>query len=689
MNTKTQNMKTKILALVVLFVATLSINAQIDRSKMPKPGPDPVVKLGKPVKFTLKNGLKVILVENNKLPRVAANLSIDNKPYLEGDIAGVSSMMGSLLGRGTANITKDEFNEKVDFLGANVSFFSSGGFASSLKKYFPEILELMADGVKNSEFTQEEFEKEVQLTLDGLKSNEKSVTSVARRVENVLTYGRNHPSGEFTSKESIKRITLDDIKNNYNTYYKPNNAYLVIEGDIDIKETKKLVTSLFSDWQKGEIPSYTMPEIKKVPTTEINFVNMDNAVQSEIAVINTVDLTLGDKDYYAALLANNILGGGGTARLFMNLREDKGYTYGSYSSLRQSKYTGTFRATASVRNMVTDSSVVELQREINRIRYQKVTEEELNNSKEAYIGSFVMDVQKPRTVANFALNIERYNLPEDFYENYIKNIKAVTLDDVQNAAIKYFRGDKARIVITGKGIEVLKNLEKTDYVIKYFDKEGNPTEKPAMTMPIPTGMTAASVVDKYLNAIGGKDKVLAVKTTMMVANATIQGTPLVMTMKAAAPNKTSQEIAVMGNVMQKSVFNGTTGYSEARGQKMEMQPAQIEEAKNGNALFSDINYASGELLRIEPVDGKNAIVLKSNDKEVYYDMTSWLKIKEVKTSKTPDGKEVKLPTTFSDYKEVNGIKFPHAIGQKMGPMNLEFEIKEIKVNEGVTDADFE
>ncbi|WP_339882083.1 pitrilysin family protein [Polaribacter vadi] len=681
-------MKTKILSLVALFLTTFAINAQIDRSKMPEPGPDPVVKLGKPVKFTLDNGLKVIMVENHKLPRISANLTIDNKPYFEGEIAGVSGMMGSLLGRGTTNITKDEFNEKVDFYGANVSFFSSGAFASSLTKYFPEILGLMADGVKNSQFTQEEFDKEVNITLDGLKSNEKNVTSTARRVENVLTYGRNHPFGEFTSKESVGRITLKDVVNNYNTYYKPNNAYLVIEGDINPKEAKKLVTSLFADWQKGVIPAYTIPPTKNVATTEIDFINMDNAVQSEIAIINNVDLTLGDKDYYAALMASNILGGGGTARLFMNLREDKGYTYGSYSSLRQDRYAGSFRATASVRNMVTDSSVVELQKEINKMRYKKVSSEELANSKEEYIGGFVMDVQKPRTIANYALNIERYNLPEDFYENYIKNINAVTLDDVQNAAIKYFKGNKARIVITGKGIDVLKNLEKTDYVINYFDKEGNPTEKPAMTLPIPEGMTAANVVDNYVDAIGGKDKVMAVKSVMMISNATIQGTPLVMTMKSATPNKTSMVISVMGNAMQKIIFDGEKGYQEARGQKMDMKPEEIEEAKKTMAPFADMAYKNGTLDRIEPIDGENFYVIVTDKKEIFYNVKTGLKAKEVETAKMPDGTEVQVPTTFSDYKAVNGIMFPHSVVMKSGPMDLNFEVKEIKINEGVTDADF-
>ena len=339
--------------------------------------------------------------------------------------------------------------------------------------------------------------------------------------------------------------------------------------------------------------------------------------------------------------------------------------------------------------MVTDSSIVEIQKEINKIRYQKVTAKELQDAKEEYIGGFVMDVQKPATAANYALNIALFDLPEDFYASYIKNINSVTVDDVQNAAIKYFRGDKARIMVTGKGIDVLKNLEQTDYVINYFDTEGNPTEKPAMTLPIPEGMTAQSVVNKYITAIGGKDKVMAVKTTMTVANATIQGTPLVMTIKAGSPNKTSQEISVMGNTMQKAVFDGEKGYQEAQGQKKEMTTEEIAKAKTESALFNDLVYTSGELVRVEPLEGKNAIVLKYNDTEVYYDMTSGLKVKEVKTAKGPDGKEISVPTVFADYKEVNGIKFPHSIGIKSGPMNLDFVVKEIKVNEGVSDADFE
>ena len=681
-------MKTKILSIIALITISFATTAQIDRSKMPTPGPDPVVKLGKAKKFSLKNGLTVIMVENHKLPRVSATLRIDNKPYSEGKIAGVSDIMGSLLGRGTTNITKDEFNEKVDFLGANVGFFSSGASARSLKKYFPEVLGLMADGVKNSQFTQEEFDKEIKVTLESLKTEDKNVPAIARRVERILVYGKNHPSGEHTSKETVNKTTLADVKNNFNTYYKPNNAYLIIVGDINTKQTKKLVKKLFSDWKKGEIPVSNFPKPENVSTTEINFVNMSNAKQSEVVVVNTTDLTLGDKDYYAALLANKILGGGGSARLFQNLREDKAYTYGSYSRINQSRNAGTFRATASVRNVVTDSSVVEIQKEISKIRSQKVTKKELQDAKEEYIGSFVMDVQKPATAANYALNIALYDLPEDFYANYIKNINSVTVDDVQNAAIKHFKSDNARIVITGKAIDVLDNLEKGDYAIKYFDKYGNPTEKPEMIIPIPEGVTATTVVDTYINAIGGIDKLMDVKSIVMTSAAKVQGMDISLVAKTAAPNKSSIVVSGMGQVLSKMVFDGETGYQEAQGRKKEMSADEIAKAKAKNVILEELEYKNGELLRIEPLDGKKVYVIKHNDTEIFFDVKSGLKVKEVKIVKTPDGKEVRVPTVFSNYKEVNGMKFPFTIGQKMGPMDLNFEVTDIKINEGVSDVDF-
>ena len=681
-------MKTKIFSIITILFLSLTVSAQIDRTQQPKPGPAPKINLGTPKKFALPNGLQVLVVENHKLPRVSATLTIDNPPMSYGNKKGVEGLLSGMLGTGSTNTPKAKFDEEVDFLGANISFWDEGARASSLSKYFPKVLGLMADAAFNPVFTQEEFDKQMKQSLDGIKNNAKSVKAIASRVENALTYGKNHPFGEFTSEETLKNVTLQDVKDLYNKTYKPNNAYLIIIGDVNFNDIKSQVKNLFGTWKKGDLVTQKLPKVENPTTTEINFIDMPNAVQSELSIINAVDLKMNDKDYYAALLANQILGGGGTGRLYKNLREDKGYTYGAYSGIGSSRYASRFKTTASVRNMVTDSAMVEAMKEINKIRYQKATQEELDIAKAKYIGNFVRNVEKPQTVASYALNILTNDLPADYYKNYLKNINAVTLNDVQNAAIKYFKGDKARIIITGKGIDVLKNLEKTaDYKINYFDKNGNPTEKPAMSLPIPNGVTASSVVDDYFKAIGGKDKVANVKSVMITSNAAVQGMQLSLVQKNATPNKSSVIVSMMGNVMQKVIFDGTKGYQEANGQKKEMTGEELEKAKKESAPFADKAYKTGTLDRIEPIDGNNAYVIKHGKKEIFYDVKSGLKVKEVKTAKGPQG-EIKVPVVFSDYKEVNGIKFPHKMIQKNGPMTFEFITKEIKINEGVSDADF-
>ncbi|HMK06925.1 MAG TPA: pitrilysin family protein, partial [Flavobacterium sp.] len=427
-------MKKNLYIISSLFL-TIIMHAQ-DRP-MPKPGPAPTINIGKPQSFELQNGLKVMVVENHKLPRVSYNLTIDNTPYLEGSKKGVASMTSALIGSGTATMTKDAFNEEVDFLGANINFNDSGAYASGLSKYANRILELMADGALHSVFTQEEFDKEKTKLIEGLKADEKSVPAVARRVENVLTYGKNHPSGEYLSEATINNVTLNDVKSNYNTYFVPQNAYLIIIGDVKFAEVKAKVEDLFDDWQKATAPNLSYADPKDVQYTQINFIDMPNAVQSEISVINVSNLKMTDKDYFATIVANQVLGGDFNSYLNMNLREKHGWTYGAESAIRGSKYVARFNAFSQVRNAVTDSAVVEFMNEIKRIRTEKVSEDVLKNVKAGYVGNFVMQIEKPQTIAGYALRIKTQGLSEDFYENYIKNINAVTADDIMLVANKY------------------------------------------------------------------------------------------------------------------------------------------------------------------------------------------------------------------------------------------------------------
>ncbi len=691
-------MKSKIYVLIIMFLMSVGVNAQIDRTKQPKPGPAPKISLDTPTEFQLKNGLTVLVVENHKLPRVSFSLRIDNTPSTEGDKAGVSNILGTMLGNGTTSIPKDQFNEEIDFLGARLSFGSESAFASSLSKYSDRIIELLADAALNPLLTEEEFQKEKDKLSEGLKTQEKSVQAIADRVQDALTYGMSHPYGEYVSNESLNNIALTDVVDNYKRNFNPKNAYLVVIGDVNAKKIKSTIKKHFGAWKNsaGAQPEMPKPNANLQKTT-INFVDMPNAVQSNIILTNNVELKMGDEDYHAALIANYIIGGGATGYLFQNLRDDKAYTYGSYSRVGASRYGASrFLATAEVRNEVTDSSVVEMIKEVKRIRTEPVTAETLAAAKAAYAGSFVMALERPQTIANYALNIKLNNLPADFYKNYLEKINAVTIEDVQNAANKYFMADQSRIIVVGKGSDVLSNLEKTGIPINYYDKYANEVPKPEFSKPIPEGVTAQSVIDNYIKAVGGKEKATLVKTLHKTADVSIKGVPVTLTaeIKEMAPNKQSMEMTAQGmGVIMKQKFDGENGYLEQQGMKKELTPEEIAEKKNSETIFPELHYKDAQITlesmtSIEDKDVyKVKVMLGDKPSHRYYSVESGLLVREESTTEA-QGKQVTSIVDYSDYASVNDVKIPHNLSIMAGPQNISMKITSIKVNEGVSDADF-
>ncbi len=681
-------------SIILLSGLFLTITMQAQDRPQPKPGPAPTINIKKPVSFTLPNGLKVLVVEDHKLPRVSFNLSIDNAPYAEGDKKGVDELTGSLIGNGSMTIAKDAFNEEIDFLGADINFSTNGAYASGLSKYSKRILELMADGALNPNFTQEEFDKEKDKLIEGLKTQEKSVPVVAGRVENVLVYGKEHPAGEYLSEKTINNVSLADVKAHYGTYFVPEHAYLVIIGDVKFKDTKKMVEKLFGSWVKASAPniSYTTP--KNVQYTQINFVDMPNAVQSEISLVNSVNLKLSDPDYFPVIVANQVLGGDFNSYLNMNLREAHGWTYGARSSIGVNKYTASkFKANSQVRNMVTDSAVVEFIKEIKRIRTEKVTDEALNNVKAGYVGRFVMQVEKPQTIARYALNIETEGLTADFYENYIKNIQAVTADDVMRVMNKYVLADNIRILVTGKGTDVIPGLEKLKIPMFYFDKFGNPTEKPKMKKPAPAGVTVKTVLDAYIAAIGGAKAVAAVKTISSVGSGSIPQAPapLKYTTKKDVKGQSSLKIEMEGmGELTKQVINTKGGYSVNQGQRKDLTAEEFADKKASATTFEELLLAQKTDLvldGIEPMNGSDAYAIKNGKSTLYYDVKTGLKIAETKLVEKGD-KKMTVSTNYTDYREVKGVKVPFEIIINQG-MELDFKMSEVKINEGVSDADFQ
>ena len=697
-------MKSKLIYLIALSLIVISCSTSqkgtqtmtksFDRNVQPIPGPAPKVNLGQPQTFTLENGLKVLVVENHKLPRVSATLSIDNQPIFEGKDAGMSQILSALLGTGTTTMSKDDFNERVDFLGASISYGSTSARMSSLSKFFPEVFALMADGALNPQFSQEEFEKEIDKAVDGIKSSEKSVDAIASRIENAVGYGFEHPYGEITTIESLRDLDIYYVKRLYDTYFKPNNAYIVVVGDVTFEEVKNLVQKNFNEWEYSELleereEGFGMFDARKVTETEINFIDMPEASQSQVSVLSTTKLKMSDPDYHAVLVANQIFGGDFNSHLNMNLREAHGYTYGARSSLRPDKYISMFKAGAKVRNEVADSTVVEIMKELHKIRTEKVTDTELQTVKASYAGKFVMAVEKPETVARYALNIEKNELPSDFYETYLEKINAVTADDVLRVAQKYFNEDTARIFVTSKGIDVVPALEKLGYKINYYKKNGRSTDKPKMPTAVSNDITPKTVLATYFKAIGGKDKLEKINSYEQTYEMTMQGMPLTQTFKAQSPNLLLIETSMMGQTAFKLVFDGNEGHMEQMGANMPMEEEQLAELKAKKGLFDELYLLDGskevKFDGIVPVNEKEAykmIVTKGEDQEIkYFEVESGLLVKTEKSAEDPaSGDMMMVPTFYSDYKAVDGVLFPHSIKTNAMGQDLEMILTNLVFN---------
>ena len=676
--------------LLTLFLVTGIMQAQ--NRPQPKPGASPMVQIKKPQSFVLKNGLKVMVVENHKLPRVSFTLTLDNPPFAEGNKKGVDDLTSSLVGNGSQKTPKDVFNEEIDFLGANINFSSQGASASALSKYSGRVLELLAEGALFPLFTQEEFDKDKAKMIEGLKANEKSVAAISSRVVDVLAFGKNHPSGEYVSEETLKNVTLADVQNNYATRFVPENAYLVIIGDVKFKETKAAVEKLFGAWEKKTITKENYTANPNVGQLQINIVDVPNAVQSEISLVNTLNLKMNDPDFFPAVIANQILGGDFNSYLNMNLREKHAWTYGARSEIGSGKYVTKFVANSAVRNAVTDSAVVEFIKEIKKIRTEKVDAEVLKNVKAGYIGRFVMQVQKPQAVARYALNIETEQLPADFYEKYIQTINAVTPDDILRVANKYFLLDNTRIVIVGKASEITPGLEKLKLPLYFFDKYGNPVEKPVTKKEIPAGVTAKSVLENYIKAIGGDKAVATVKTIAMTGSTTIPQapSPLSFTSKIDNKGKMMVELAMGAMSLMKQVVNEKGAYAIQQGQRRDFTGKDLDAMKASATVFKEVSLlkkADITLSSIETINGKDAYGIKDGKTTYFYNTTTGLKVAESKVLEQ-GGQSMTQTTNYGDYRDVKGVKVPFNIIQNVG-FELDIKMSDIKINEGVTDADFQ
>ncbi|MDZ7607672.1 MAG: pitrilysin family protein [Cyclobacteriaceae bacterium] len=680
---------------ILLIIASLGIDAiaQLDRTKAPAPGPAPEIKIGTPETFELKNGLKVLVVENHKLPRVAFNLVLNFEAIKEGDKAGYASLAGDMLRSGTKTRSKDQLDEEIDFIGATLATSATGIYAASLTKHQDALLQLMTDVLYNPSFPVEELEKLKKQTLSGLAAEKDDPASIASNVRSVMLYGKDHPYGELTTEETVSKITIDDCRNFYGQYYTPQIAYLAIVGDINLKDAKKLVKKYFGKWESKTIQLPKFSASSAPEKTFVALVDRSNSVQSEIRVAWPIVLKKGDPDVIKANLMNVILGSGFSSRLNQNLREKHAYTYGAGSSISSDMVVGNFNASTSVRNDVTDSAIYEIMDELKRIINETAEEKELASAKAYVTGNFSRSLEDPQTIASFALNVKRYGLPADYYTNYLKNVDAVTLGDIKAMAAKYIKPENANIIVVGKGTDVADKLAAFGEV-KYYDIYGN--NYVPVKSEIPAGVTASTVMEKYLEAIGGKEKAKTLMDMRMSITTEVQGMNLDIVVLSKAPNKSKTVVTMGGQTVMNSVFDGENASMSQMGQTVPVGEEQKMDMAFDAAIVSELLIAElgleMQLTGIETIEGKKAYAVEitkpSGGKTTfYYDMESGLKVRSSAVAEGPQGAMVQN-TDLSDYREVSGVKFPFVMILPMGPMNMTGNVQKIEVNTGISDSEF-
>jgi len=438
------------------------------------------VKLPRAEEATLKNGLQIVLLPSHKVPTFNMQLvvlsgGLADKP----DYRGVASFTASLLREGTTKRSSKDIAEQVDALGATLtansglSSLTSVINASGLVENLDQTFDLFADVIRNPTFPQAEVDKFKTRTLAQLQFQRSIPQFLAAEQFNKAIYGASHPASLVAPPaESLKKLTSKDLAEFHATNYRPNNAILAIVGDVTMKEILPKIEKAFGDWEKGNVPAVTIPQAPAQTESRIYLIDRPGSVQT-VLQLGTLGIERTSPDYFAVLLADRVLGGGPSGRLFMNLREDKGYTYGAYSNFGGSKFRGTWISSSEVRTDVTEGAMKEFMYELNRLRTDPVEAEELDNAKRAIVGSFALSLEQPATLLQNIITQKIYNLPADYWDTYPQKVAAITAADVQKAAQKYLDMSHLQVVAVGDAAKAREILAKYGKV-ELYDAEGKP-----------------------------------------------------------------------------------------------------------------------------------------------------------------------------------------------------------------------
>ena len=468
----------------LLGLPSVLVGQGLDRSARPAAGPTPEVRTPAVAKRTLSNGLEVWTVTQRELPMIEAVLVVRAGSVHDGEKGGRAAMTAGLLDDGTTRRPGLEFAKAVDYLavglGASAGDERTTISLSTLKKTADSAFALLGEMVTDPAFAADEIERDRKARLQALRQQKDQPTTIAAQTFARAVYGASHPYGRpgVGTQTTVSAITRDDITGFYRSYYRPNNAVLVVVGDLTPAEANAYAERSLGRWQKAALPAdvTTAPPRPAAKPVAVYLVDKPGAAQSEIRIGHPGAARSMDPDYYALQVLNMILGGQFTSRINLNLREARGFTYGARSSWIFTRGDGPFVASGGVFTAKTDSSLVEFMRELRDIREGRpVTEAEVTFAKGALIQAYPRSIETSRGVAFQLADLAYYGFPESELSGYLKKIEAVKPADVTRVAQKYLQPNQFSIVVVGDLSQIRTGVEALKLgPVTVLDPEGNP-----------------------------------------------------------------------------------------------------------------------------------------------------------------------------------------------------------------------
>ena len=678
---------------IILFSMFLALHSAFGQGLKlgDKPGPLPAKEFAFP-KYTelfLSNGLKVFVIEDHEQPTVALKLQIRGGEVSE-SIPGTAAVVAEMLTKGAGKRDALTIAKELDGVGAGVSASSSGDITNvtgeSILKHMPIMLDIFSEVLRSATFPKDELTKLKKQKISEVKLEKANGNAMLQVMSRKIAYGTNHPSARHKSEASYNAITIDEIKKFYSTYYRPNNATLAVVGDVKPEEIKPILEKALGAWTPGDVNEFRTPKAEPMPQG-VYFIARPSSVQSATALTSN-SVPNNHPEFEALRLGANLMGAGFSGRLFRTLRETYSYTYTPYAYLTSGRDVNRFICGADVRNSVTDSAIKVMQSEMTKITTELAPNDELDLIKRFVVGQFKMNFENSDFMAGLLLNADYNNQPISYVKEFPNRFTAITSEQMKSAMSKH--ASKLSIVVVGSP-DVLETLKQFGPVYEYttdFEVKKSEVKK--------VDMTPQELMEKHRKALGGMESISKISTLTTKGSASFDMNGQKMEgsfeRKQKAPGK---DVSILDFKVftQKQITDGNRAWISMGGQSKEItEPAQKNNMiENAHILESTRLLELGSKLNIKGQDGDLIIVEvidATGDKStMFFNAKTFLVEKVTAVVKGPQG-DYGMIQRMSNYKDVNGIKFPGKLTLEQDSVVVIMDNLEYTINTPIDDSEY-